>query len=54
LYTTGKGKFMDKVERFYIYRETQDNNQNNDKNTVKQNAIFDAINSHGSTGACTN
>jgi hypothetical protein len=54
LYTTGKGRFMNTVERFYIYRETRDNNQINDKNTVKQNAIFDAINSHGSTGGRTN
>jgi hypothetical protein len=54
LYTTGKGRFMDRVERFYIYRETRDNNQINDKNTVKQNAIFDAINSQDSAGAHTN
>ena len=37
---------MDTVERFHIYRETQQNNQINDKNTVKPNAIFDVVNSH--------
>ena len=38
---------MDTVEKFHIYRETQANNQINDKNTVKPNAIFDTINSLG-------
>jgi peptide methionine sulfoxide reductase MsrA len=42
LYTTGKGKFMDTVERFHIYKETRKNNQINDKNTVKRKAIFHA------------
>jgi hypothetical protein len=46
LYTTGKGKFMDTVERFHIYSETRKNNQINDRNTVKPKAIFDVINSH--------
>jgi hypothetical protein len=46
LYTTGKGKFMDTVERFHIYSETRKNNQINDRNTVKPSAIFDVINSH--------
>ena len=49
LYTTGKGRFMDTVEKFHIYRETQKNNQINDKNTVKPNAIFDIVNSHDPT-----
>jgi len=46
LYTTTKGRFMDTIERFHIYKETQSNNQINEKNTVKPNAIFDVINSH--------
>ena len=50
-YTTGKGRFMDIVERFHIYRETQQNNQINDKNTVKPNAIFDIVNSNDPTRA---
>jgi len=46
LYTTTKGRFMDTIERFHTYKETRANNQINDKNTVKPNAIFDVINSH--------
>jgi hypothetical protein len=46
LYTTGKGKLRDTVERFHIYSETRKNNQINDRNTAKPNAIFDVINSH--------
>jgi len=46
LYTTRKGKFMDTVERFHIYSETRENNQINDKNTIKPNTIFDVICSH--------
>jgi len=53
LYTTGKGRFMDTVERFHIYRETQENNKINDKNTVKTNAIFDVVNSHNPPRAHT-
>jgi hypothetical protein len=34
---------MDKIERFYIHKETHLNNQINDKNTVKPNFIFDTI-----------
>jgi hypothetical protein len=43
LYTTNKGKLMDKIQKFHIYKETHNNNQINDKNTVKPNAIFDII-----------
>jgi len=43
LYSTTKGKLMDKVERFHIYKETRVNNQINDKNTAKQNIIFETI-----------
>jgi hypothetical protein len=34
-----KGKFMNTLERFYIYDETKKNNKINDKNTVQQNII---------------
>jgi len=34
LYKTNKGKIMEAVERYYIYKETYINNQINDKNTV--------------------
>jgi hypothetical protein len=43
LYKTDKGKMMDTMERFYIYEETKNNNQINDKNTVKPNIIFETI-----------
>jgi endo-alpha-1,4-polygalactosaminidase (GH114 family) len=50
LHTTRKGKYMDTVEKFYIYKETQKNNQINDKNTVKLNAIFEAMLGHYTNG----
>jgi len=43
-----KGRYMDTIEKYYIYKETQKNNQINDRNTVKPNAIFDIITSHDS------
>jgi len=43
LYTTNKGRLLDTVERFYIYKETCINNQINDKNTAKPNTIFEKI-----------
>jgi len=53
LFTTSKGRFMDTIERFHIYKETQANNQINDKNTVRPKAIFDVINSHNYPRATT-
>jgi phosphopentomutase len=43
LYTTTKVKLMDTMEKFHIYNETRKNNQINEKNTVKPNAIFDVL-----------
>jgi len=40
LYITNKGRLMDTIEKFYIYKETKHSNQINDKNTVKPNVIF--------------
>jgi hypothetical protein len=34
---------MDTIEKFYIYNETHLNNQINDKDTVKFNAISDIL-----------
>ena len=34
---------MDTLERFHIYKETEMENQINDKNTVAQNIIFDTL-----------
>jgi hypothetical protein len=38
-----KGRMLDTIERFYIYRETQRDNQINDKLTVRSNKIFEAL-----------
>jgi len=43
LHTTGKGRMMDILERFYIFRETKINNQINDRLTVKPNMMFETI-----------
>jgi len=43
MYSTNKGRLMDTIEKFYIYKVTRDNNQINEKNTVKSNVIFDTI-----------
>ena len=43
LHPTSKGKLMDTIQRFYIYKITQENIQINDKNTSKPNIIFDMI-----------
>jgi hypothetical protein len=40
---TNKGRMMDTLERFYIFRETKHNNQINDKLTVKPNIVFETI-----------
>ena len=42
-HVTKKGKMLDTLERFYICRETEDNNQINDKLTVQNNAVFKTI-----------
>jgi len=34
---------LDTVEKFYIYRETECNNQISDKRTVKPSGIFDVL-----------
>jgi hypothetical protein len=43
LHTTGKGRMMDTLERFYVFRETKINNQINDRLTIKPNVIFETI-----------
>jgi hypothetical protein len=40
IHETGKGKMMDTLEKFYIYRETEANNQINEKLTIQNNAVF--------------
>jgi len=41
-YTTKTGRTMDTIEKYYIYNETKNGSQINDKNTVKPNRIFEA------------
>jgi hypothetical protein len=41
IHFTNKGRLMNTLEKFYIFRETKSNNQINDKLTVKPNIIFD-------------
>jgi len=43
LHTTGKGRMMDTLEKFYIFRETKISNQINDRLTIKPNIIFKTI-----------
>jgi ferritin-like metal-binding protein YciE len=38
-----KGKMMDTIKKYYIYRETILNNQINDRLTVQPNIIFKTI-----------
>jgi hypothetical protein len=40
---TDKGKMMDTIEKYYIYRETKLNDQLNDRLTVQPNIIFETI-----------
>ena len=43
LHVVKKGKLMDTLERFHIYKESKIENQINDKNTVTRNILFDTI-----------
>ena len=50
IHIANKGRMLDTLERFYIYRETQHGTQINDKLTVQSNPIFEALiqnNPHG-------
>jgi hypothetical protein len=53
LYRTNKGKLMDTMERYYIYKETQLNKQINDRNTAKPNIIFNTLVHGNPSTACT-
>lgn len=48
LQITKKGKMMNTLERFYMYNETEIDNQINDIGTIKQNIIFDTVIEKGS------
>jgi hypothetical protein len=46
VHITRKGRMMETLEKFYIFRETKLNNQINDKLTVKPNIIFETTVRH--------
>jgi len=46
----GKGKMLDTLEKFYIYRETKNGYQINDRLTVQSNPIFETIVKHSPQG----
>ena len=43
LHIKKKGKMMDTLQNFYIYKEARMDNQITDKDTMKQNILFDKI-----------
>jgi len=43
IHIISKGKMMDTIEKYYIYRETKLNNQINDKLTVNPNIILKTL-----------
>jgi hypothetical protein len=43
VHTTSKGRLLNVIEKFYIYKETKNNNQINDRHTVAPNIIFDML-----------
>ena len=43
LHIKKKGKMVDTLENFYIYKETRMDNRITDKDTMKQNILFDTI-----------
>jgi hypothetical protein len=43
VHITEKGKMMNTIVSFHIYKETRLNNQINDKLTITENAIFEAL-----------
>jgi hypothetical protein len=43
LHISKKGKMLNTLEWFHIYKETKNQNQINDRHTISPNAIFDAL-----------
>jgi len=43
IHVTGKGKKLDALERFHIYKEAKAGNQINDELTVTRNELFETI-----------
>jgi len=46
VHIASKGRILDTLERFYIYKETKLGTQINDKLTVQSNPIFEALLPH--------
>ena len=46
IHVTKKGRMLNTLESFNIYKETKTENQINDKLTTRLNAIFEAILKH--------
>jgi len=46
IHVTKKGRMLNTLESFHIYKETKAENQINDKLTTRENAIFEAILKH--------
>jgi len=43
LHLQKKGKHLNTIEKFHIYKEARHNNHLNDDHTIKTNKIFDTI-----------
>jgi hypothetical protein len=43
IHWANKGRMMDTLQRFYIFRQSKLNNQTSDKLTVKPNIIFETV-----------
>jgi hypothetical protein len=43
LYVSNKGRMLNTLERFHIYKEIKNQNQINDRHTISPNAIFDVL-----------
>ena len=47
IHITGKGRMLNTLESFHIYKEKMAGTQINDKLTTKDNKLFEAILQHG-------
>jgi hypothetical protein len=41
LHTTSKGRMLNNIEKLYMYKETKNSSQINDRHTVTPNFIFE-------------
>jgi hypothetical protein len=52
VHTAKKGRMLDILEKFYIYKETKHGNQINDKLTIQSNPIFEVLVQHNPIEGC--